>query len=93
MVVLGETIKANERVQVEQSLKYSQVAASKLWNMAGMTTVDQWALGDEYGESTPISTLHIISLFNPSLSMHNCFFNIHETRPRENRVSPTLMAP
>ncbi|ROW14517.1 hypothetical protein VPNG_03158 [Cytospora leucostoma] len=49
VVVLGETIKANERIQVEQSLKYSQVAATKLWNMAGMTTVDQWSLGQEYG--------------------------------------------
>lgn len=49
VVVLGQTIRANERVQVEQSLKYSQVAATKLWNMAGMTTVDQWVLGQEYG--------------------------------------------
>lgn len=77
VVVLGQTIRANERVQVEQSLKYSQVAATKLWNMAGMTTVDQWVLGQEYGKFTSPSTSHIISLFNPSLSLGNCFFEKH----------------
>ncbi|KAK2613834.1 hypothetical protein N8I77_000713 [Diaporthe amygdali] len=49
VVVLGETIKANERIQVEQSLKYSQAAATKLWSLAGMTTADRWTLGEEYG--------------------------------------------
>lgn len=49
VVVLGETIKANERIQVEQSLKYSQAAATRLWSLAGMTTADRWTHGQEYG--------------------------------------------
>lgn len=50
-VIFGETIKAHERIQVEQSLKYSQPAATKLWNTAGLTEVDKWEVGEEYGES------------------------------------------
>lgn len=49
-VIFGETIKAHERIQVEQSLKYSQPAAAKLWNTAGLTEIDRWELGEEYGE-------------------------------------------
>lgn len=48
--VLGETIKAHERIQVEQSLKYSQPAATKLWHTASLEETDQWTFGDEYGE-------------------------------------------
>lgn len=51
VVIFGETIKAHERIQVEQSLKYSQAAATKLWNTAGLTEVDEWELDDEYGKS------------------------------------------
>lgn len=58
VVVLGETIKANERIQVEQSLKYSQAAATRLWSLAGMTTADRWTLGQEYGEFTTTSELY-----------------------------------
>lgn len=58
VVVLGETIKANERIQVEQSLKYSQAAATRLWSLAGMTTADRWTLGEEYGELTTTSELY-----------------------------------
>jgi hypothetical protein len=58
VVVLGEKIKANERIQVEQSLKYSQSAATKLWGLAGMTTAERWALGQEYGEFTNTSELY-----------------------------------
>lgn len=66
VVVLGETIKANERIQVEQSLKYSQEAATKLWDMAHVTEVDQWAQDQEYGELIPDSTLyHFSSLVLP----------------------------
>lgn len=61
VVVLGEMIKANERIQVEQSLKYSQEAATKLWDMAHVTEVDQWAQDQEYGEFTSDSTLYHFS--------------------------------
>lgn len=55
VVIFGETIKAHERIQVEQSLKYSQAAATKLWNTAGLTEADKWELDDEYGKSIPVS--------------------------------------
>lgn len=50
VVVLGETVEAHERIQVEQSLKYSKPGATKLWNTASLKEVDQWMLGEEYGE-------------------------------------------
>ncbi len=51
VVVMGETIKATELVQVEQSLKYSTQGRRHLWNSAGLTEVDCWMTEDgEYGE-------------------------------------------
>lgn len=51
VVVLGETIKAHERVQVEQSLKYSKEGCRNLWRSAGMIEADRWMTTDEiYGE-------------------------------------------
>lgn len=59
--MLGETIKAHERVQVEQSLKYSQSSVTRLWNGANLEEVDHWMLRQEYGMSTPSSILsHIL---------------------------------
>lgn len=49
--MLGETIKPQERVQVEQSLKYSKEGCSNLWRSAGMIETDRWMTKDEdYGE-------------------------------------------
>ncbi|KAK7981934.1 hypothetical protein PG988_004172 [Apiospora saccharicola] len=48
--VLGETIKAHERIQVEQSLKYSKDGMQNLWRAAGVVESDRWMVeGDEYG--------------------------------------------
>ncbi|OTB00076.1 hypothetical protein M426DRAFT_244532 [Hypoxylon sp. CI-4A] len=59
-VVLGETIKAHERVQVEQSLKYSKEGCDNLWRAAGMIEANRWMTGDEdYG-------LHLLT--KPSMS-------------------------
>jgi len=49
-LVMGELIKTHERIQVEQSLKFSPGEAQRLWNRAGMVEVGQWRHGDEYGE-------------------------------------------
>lgn len=88
VVVLGETIRANERIQVEQSLKYSQSAATKLWDMARVTTVDQWTLGQEYGESMSDSTLyHFSTLVLPQAAA--CLRHM----VREGSYSPTLLGP
>lgn len=41
--------KAGERIQVEQSLKYSTEEANQLWNFAGLSHVKQWsASSDSY---------------------------------------------
>lgn len=49
--VLGETVRAQERVQVEQSLKYSKAGCSNLWRSAGMIEADRWMTDDDdYGE-------------------------------------------
>jgi hypothetical protein len=49
-IVLGELIRSHDRIQVEQSLKYSPEEARELWNRAGMTELAQWRCRDEYGE-------------------------------------------
>lgn len=48
-VVMGELIRSHERIQVEQSLKYSKIGAEKLWNKAGLVEVAHWKHRDDYG--------------------------------------------
>ncbi|KAK0641576.1 C-type lectin protein [Cercophora newfieldiana] len=48
-VVMGELIQPHDRIQIEQSLKYSPSEAQKLWKLAGMTETGQWRHVDEYG--------------------------------------------
>jgi L-histidine Nalpha-methyltransferase / hercynylcysteine S-oxide synthase len=48
--VMGAQIRPHDRIQVEQSLKYSEAETQKLWNMAGMVETGRWSRGDEYGE-------------------------------------------
>lgn len=50
--VMGTLVKQHERIQVEQSLKYSQLGAENLWNMAGLIETNCWAKGNEHGKST-----------------------------------------
>ncbi|KAK2059787.1 hypothetical protein LY76DRAFT_645228 [Colletotrichum caudatum] len=47
--VMGALVKQHERIQVEQSLKYSQLGAENLWNMAGLVETACWAKGNEHG--------------------------------------------
>ncbi|KAL2021332.1 hypothetical protein VTK56DRAFT_7303 [Thermocarpiscus australiensis] len=46
--VMGELIRPHDRIQVEQSLKYSPAEARELWKRAGMTELAQWRHNDEY---------------------------------------------
>ena len=48
--VLGHSIKANERIQIEQSVKYSTSSADRLFELSGLKAVERWIIGDEYGE-------------------------------------------
>jgi uncharacterized SAM-dependent methyltransferase len=49
-VVMDVLIPSHERIKVEQSLKYSPTEAERLWNLAGLTEVDQWKHRNEYGK-------------------------------------------
>lgn len=46
--VLGTLVKAGERVQIEQSLKYSKSSAKRLFRLAGLIEAERWA--DESGD-------------------------------------------
>ncbi|KAG8410100.1 Ergothioneine biosynthesis protein 1 [Metarhizium acridum] len=46
--VLGSIIKPRERIQIEQSLKYSKIGAENLWKHAGLREIRTWTRGDEY---------------------------------------------
>lgn len=62
--VLGCVIKPHERIQIEQSLKYSKVGSDKLWEMAGLREVQRWTLRDEYGKSKDLifSPFHLSTI-------------------------------
>ncbi|KPM46123.1 hypothetical protein AK830_g468 [Neonectria ditissima] len=47
--VLGSTIMPHERIEIEQSLKYSKAETERLWAAAGLTEIGHWTRGDEYG--------------------------------------------
>ena len=58
--ILGGLIKKDERVQVEQSLKYSPAEAQTLWKEAGLKEIGRWtATKAEYSgfHSIRVSTL------------------------------------
>lgn len=55
-------VKAGERVQVEQSLKYSPEEAKLLWRRAGLNEVTRWpASSDAYSEWTFCLILFTVS--------------------------------
>ncbi|GAB0137565.1 hypothetical protein EsDP_00005825 [Epichloe bromicola] len=49
VTVLGSVVKPHERIQIEQSLKYSKMGAENLWRHAGLRKVETWTRNDEYG--------------------------------------------
>lgn len=56
--VLGVKIRAGERVQVEQSLKYSSEEAQRLWSTSGLEEISKWSASrDSYSKSASFSTL------------------------------------
>jgi uncharacterized SAM-dependent methyltransferase len=50
---LGSVIQPHERIQIEQSLKYSPSGYNKLFAVAGLRQVKQWSRGDDYGKHMP----------------------------------------
>ncbi|KAG6003635.1 Ergothioneine biosynthesis protein 1 [Claviceps maximensis] len=49
VTVLGSVVRPHERIQIERSMKYSQVGAENLWRNAGLRKVQTWTRNDEYG--------------------------------------------
>ncbi|RYP90886.1 hypothetical protein DL770_003024 [Monosporascus sp. CRB-9-2] len=63
IVVMGEAIKAHERIQIEQSLKYSAEDRENLWNAAGLTEIERWTTEDgDYGGPSQYASSYIPSL-------------------------------
>jgi hypothetical protein len=82
VTVLGVSIKAHERIQVEQSLKYSEDGMTKLWTAAGVVETERWMVdGDEYGELIP----NFLPLSNPGKMGARSPFT---PSPRMSNVSP-----
>jgi uncharacterized SAM-dependent methyltransferase len=48
---LGSRVLPHERIEIEQSLKYSEEEKDRLWKLAGLTEMGRWSRGDEYGRS------------------------------------------
>lgn len=72
---MGELIRPHERIQVEQSLKYSPAEAQRLWSRAGMTEAAQWKHRNEYGKHKLIpcsiqSCSFPASALNPGEAFH-----------------------
>ncbi|KAI9152080.1 Ergothioneine biosynthesis protein 1 [Paramyrothecium foliicola] len=47
--VLGSVVQPHERIQIEQSFKYSKSGYTKLFAASGLNQVKHWSRGDEYG--------------------------------------------
>ncbi|KAI2621365.1 DUF323 domain protein [Xylaria nigripes] len=76
-LVMGETIKAGERIQVEQSFKYSNEACDRLWNSAGLLETSRWMTDDQdYG-------LHLL-IKNPLSFSLNPLQYVQESLPQMN---------
>jgi len=77
---LGVCIKEGERVQVEQSLKYSHKEAQVLWKLAGLKEIGKWtASGELYSKSN-------IFLLNPQVGR---FFSLFYCRQGDKFLSET----
>ncbi|KAK4466152.1 hypothetical protein QBC42DRAFT_89948 [Cladorrhinum samala] len=60
--VLGELVRPHERIQVEESLKWSPEETQKLWKAAGLAEIGKWMRGNEYG-------LHLLNKSKMSFSL------------------------
>ena len=70
VTVLGVNIKKDERVQVEQSLKYTAAETQTLWKQAGLKEVGRWtATKDEYSMDCPLRRSYLTHDL-PSLDVH-----------------------
>lgn len=70
VTILGVNINKDERVQVEQSLKYTAAETQTLWKQAGLKEVGRWtATKDEYSIDHPLRRF-CLSHYLPSLDVH-----------------------
>jgi hypothetical protein len=67
--VLGSVIKPHDRIQIEQSLKYSKMGAENLWKHAGLREIRTWTRGDEYGKEA-MSPSNLVTTTNILQGLH-----------------------
>jgi len=61
--------KAGERIQVEQSLKYSAEEASQLWRLSGLLETDRWsASSDAYSKCSCRYPVPSFCFFAPQIT-------------------------
>ncbi|CAP70273.1 uncharacterized protein PODANS_3_3560 [Podospora anserina S mat+] len=76
--VFGQVIRPHERIQVEESLKWSPEETRKMWDLAGMTEKGKWMHGTEYGEQPAFPFTHItyIPIFRRQLGSARFFLSL-----------------
>jgi hypothetical protein len=85
---MGEVIQPHERIQIEQSLKFSPEEAEKLWSSASMSEAAQWKHDDEYGKCFRIRFVfqRASASFRPQQELPHVFPDTwdesYEIRPR-----------
>lgn len=52
---MGVEIQAGERVQVEQSLKYSDTESRVLWDLTGLKEIEKWSASTEQYSKSELS--------------------------------------
>lgn len=70
---LGVRIAEGERVQVEQSLKYSNEESQLLWELAGLKEIGKWSASREsYSKSRLVSRLEGSQMPSPAQCERTC---------------------
>jgi uncharacterized SAM-dependent methyltransferase len=55
VICMGVEIQAGERVQVEQSLKYSDTESRVLWDLTGLKEIEKWSASTEQYSKSELS--------------------------------------
>lgn len=90
--VFGQVIRPHERIQVEESLKWSPEETRKMWDLAGMTEMGKWMHGTEYGEQPAFPFTHItyIPIFRRQLGSARFFLSLSLLTGRSTMILPKL---
>jgi hypothetical protein len=65
VICMGVEIQAGERVQVEQSLKYSDTESRVLWDLTGLKEIEKWSASTEQYSKSELSLAQCGRFNNP----------------------------